>query len=574
MAIIPQNKQWKQPNDGDSLGNIFASYGLDLDKNRGAVAVSNRLKNVFDEGADSDLSSPAARFIDFNSDFWAISSELFRTDAFADDDITNTNNWAQDSTGSSPDPGATVTDAVVFDGLLLVVDGDDIKSFSGSGNWVSWWKGTRGQTGLDTGQTFILTVGSNRSLYITDGGNKVYRVQPNGSGGGTISKTGGGTLDFSATSQLFTCATTTSTRIFYGMEDTAAQNAYIVEWDMSAQSTTPNRIHKMGVKRVLCLATYNDSPIAILSDGSIKYYNGAAFISWPGAHLPQSKDDYQNDIIHKNGWDIIDGLPHFLIKPTVDINENTITEDTSNYWYYPAGIYCLDPEIGLYCRYPLTDDAATHYNVANVGALHARNHANTKFFASYEVWTSTTTRKNIIACEDRNNSLGTQAWMMLIPFESVRDVIHRLTVVHKQLGTGDSIKLYYARNNPNSVRVSGSWYDANTFNTTDSITGVTTSDYGFIKAGASGYFFSKIENIDISSTVNSITFADSSGASQNDTAVLELVSLRYMGQITNTGTEIDDFAIPNPKRSRQVWVFIEMQQAAGNDLQLDYLLTE
>ena len=133
MPIIPANKQWKQPNDGDSSGNIFATWGADFKTNRGSARVPTGLKNVFDTTDDADLDAYAGQFNEYDGKLWAISNELFETDVSAvSADITLTANWAQDVTASSPDPGATATDSVVFDSLLLVQDGVDIFAYNGN----------------------------------------------------------------------------------------------------------------------------------------------------------------------------------------------------------------------------------------------------------------------------------------------------------------------------------------------------------------------------------------------------------------------------------------------------------
>jgi len=570
MAVIPENKQWMQRNDGDSLGNIFASWNIDLNTNKGSLLVSNPLKTVYDSGDNGSFPLDlVGQFAEYGSKIFAISSYVYDVSTSSSTDITSTANWDREGTPGSPDPGATVTDAVVFDGLLLVQDSTTIRSYNGS-TWVDWWRTTLGQSALTAGETFILKVLGN-FVYITDGGNKVHSVDVDGNV--AIAGTDSGTLDFSATPHIFKCATTTSTRIFYGTEDTAGENAYIVEWDGAENSLTANRIHNMGCKRVLNMVTWNDTPIAILSDGRIVYFNGSAFVDWPNAQLPISKNGYQDDIIHKNGSAIIDGLPHFLINPTVDIDDDTLAEDTSNNWYYPAGIYCLDPERGLYLRYALSNDASSHYTASRVGALFARNHKNTKLLAGYEVRTDNSTTLPMIACEDRTSSFATQAWLIPTPFESVQEVIKQVTVVHKKLGTGDEINFYYTRDNPESVRIEGTWLTSDTINTTDSIGDVDDTWIGFVKSGKNGYFLSKVDSVSSSDAINSIQFANAAGATLNDTSVIEFVNFKKMGSV-QAGKEITDLNIPESKRSRQVWILIEMKQASGNNIQLDYLLTQ
>jgi len=137
--IVPQEKRWIQPNKGTSEGNVHATWNVDFDANRGHLHVSNPLKKVFDTTNDAQLTTTVAKFIEYDSKIFAISNYVFRASASVGSDITLSTQWSQDATSNTPDPGATVTDAVVFDGLLLVQDGNTIKSYNGT-TWADWWK--------------------------------------------------------------------------------------------------------------------------------------------------------------------------------------------------------------------------------------------------------------------------------------------------------------------------------------------------------------------------------------------------------------------------------------------------
>lgn len=555
-------------NEGDSTGVLNHTWGIDLLENKGHVTVSNPLKNVFDEVDDTSFQNPAGAFVEYSDKIWAISNNVYKTVSSTGDDITLTANWSKDTTGSTPSPGATVTDAVVFNNKLLVQDGTDIFAYNGS-TWSSWWKGTLAQASLSTGYKFILKVGPDTNLYIVDGSNKVYRVK---SSTLAVTKTGAGTLDFSATRHRFICSTITSSRIFFGSEDKSGENSVIVEWDMGPQSITANRIHNMGTKRVIVLATWDDTPIAILSDGSIKYHNGSSFVNWKGAHLPKTKDLYQSDIIHKNGWAIIDDLPHFLINPTVDINEDVITEDTSNYWNFPAGIYCLDPERGLTCRYALTDGVTQQRNIASVGALFARGHKNTKFLASYDFYTNTPTAKSVIACEDKNNSTDSIAWLGLQPIVSYDNIIKKIDLLRKRLGTGDSIDVFVRRFDVDSVRIEGNWITTSGLNTTDDVSAIGDDWFAFSRTYDS--FASTVASIVNTGTVSTITFKDAnSNTTLNANAIVEFVNFKKIATINNTTLEWDSITLTDTTKSRHVWVLLKLNQSAGNKIELDYVIT-
>jgi len=569
MALIPDKKQWTQPNDGDSLGNLSATWGINFLDNRGSVKVSNPLKSVFNTGDNANLTDPVAQYLEYSGEIFAVSGEVYKVTSDAATDITDTSNWTIDSTSGSPSPGATVTDSVVFDNLLLVQDGTDIKAYNGS-SWSSWWKSTRGQTSLDTGQDFVLTVAPNGVLYIVDGGNKVYKVPSINATDPSIVKSGAGSLDFSDTNFQIINSTTTSTRIFYGTEDLESKDCAIIEWDMGASSISANKIHRMGAKRVLVMFTYNNSACAILSDGSIKIHNGSSFVDWVGVHLPKTNNTYSNEVIHKNGWAIIDELPHFLINPRVETNSDVLQEITTNEWDYPAGVYCLDPQVGLYCRSALNDGASQVRQARSVGALYSLDTQNTKFLTSYKLRNSDSTDTSFIAAEDRANAGASNAWLHLQPIESADEVVKKLNLIHKRLGTGDEMNVFYRRYNEDAVRLDGNWLNTSTFNTTDPTTGVTVGQMAIAKIG--GYFLSKVKEISGDNT-KSILFENTNTLiAANDVGVIEITDFKFMGKAKG-GVEFTELTIPNAIKSRQVWIWIELKQAAGNNLQLDYLIS-
>ena len=565
MAIIPPDKQWKQPNDGDSLGNVSSTWNIDFKSNRGSVGVSNPLKKVYNDSEIALIDGLAGAISEFDNDVWASHNKMTFVQA-SGADITDGSLWARDTAAATPDPTST-SDTEVFNNLLLVQEGNNIAAWDGTSWDDNWYGALSGSINLDgTKETFLKT-GPDENLYITDDANKVYRLNKDGS---TLSTPGAGTLDFSATKYEFTCVTTSSNRIFYGTEDTETEQCVIIEWDMGAQSISANRLHPMGTKRVLSIATdSNDLVVAILSDGSIKYFNGSSFVDYPGANLPESDVLYDNEAIHKNGWTNVDKLLHFLFNPRLDRSEGNLDDSTKS--EHQAGIYCLDPQDGFYCRYALTDGANCSQNVSKVGALFARGHKNTKFFASYTLWTDTTTELAELVCEDKTNALASSSWLKLQPLESVEEVIKKITLIHKRLGTGDEMNVYYRRHDEDSIRLAGNWLNSTTFNTTETITGVEKGWVGFTKIG--DYFFSTVKNFTDGPPGSRECNVANTNVAANDSGIIELVNYKYMGSVKG-GVEMSDLTIPQPVASRQVWIWIELKQAAGNNMQLDYLISD
>ena len=61
MITIPQKdtKKFSQPNYGDTQGNLWGTFGVDLTKNTGRIRVT-RTEAVFSEDDDNGFSTPSA----------------------------------------------------------------------------------------------------------------------------------------------------------------------------------------------------------------------------------------------------------------------------------------------------------------------------------------------------------------------------------------------------------------------------------------------------------------------------------------------------------------------------------
>ena len=577
MAQLPSKERvYSQPNTGDSKGNIFATWNIDLEKNSGKMGVSNPMKKTFDSTDDATLDGYFAKILKYGLSYWAVSDEMYKTSI--NDDPTLTASWSQDATLNTPDFGNTSTDAVVFDGLLLTMDSaggsapdtGDIRSFDGT-TWASWWVTTLGQAKLDVSETFAFEVASDGNFYTTDGGNLIHRVTP--AGAVSYAGTDAGTLDFSATTHIFTCMESNSNRLWIGTENPDGE-AIVIEWDMGSQSISANRLHKVGHSRVNAIAIWNDTPIAILGDGSAKYFNGVSFVEFENKlRFPKTDEKLQDGWLHKNGWAIIDNLPHFLVAPRLDTSDAGSVQLSTQNWQFPAGIYCLEPKIGIYCKYAIGSGASTDYGqlgVYNTGALFAKELENTKFLASYDHGESAVP---ILVHEERANTLDQRAIISTTQFESGKEVWEKVETLHKKLASGDELRIYYRQFDRATNVLDGTWADTTHFHSTDSISGVTKGDLVMVKIGNGAGTLTRVAETSSSATVNIVTVEDANTlVSAEDAGIIEIINFRKVGVIDNTTLDWHDMSIPSLTKGRKIQLLIEFRQGAGNINELDSVI--
>ncbi len=572
MATLPnENREYKQPNDGSYRGNVYATFGMDLSRNRGIAEVSGNQLVALDESTESNFDQAATTILSYKSRIYATGLRVYNS-------TTPDGTWAQ--AGSQTIAGNYVADAVVFNDLLLVADTDTIRSYDGS-SWANWWETTRSQSPLDTSETHLLEVGPDRNLYIVDGGNKLYKVDKDNTIAPQLS--GAGTLDFSDTRYIFTCMESNSTRLWIGTEETDGNEAVIIEWDVSATSTSPNKVHKIGSTRVMCIAIWNDTPIAILRNGKIKYHNGASFVDYPGAQLPfvDEEESSRDDFIHYNGWAIIDGLPHFLIKGSLLRGSDTLDFNTSSPFNFYSGVYCLDPEIGLYNRYTLGTGRASqvdygHPSVFEVGALFALGPSlsyDEKLMCSFENYEADGDTSAILSYLDVDRTKPTRAFMATSFLSNLKGNWQQVEMWFKSLNAGESIRVWLRSENKAPVRLEGTWQDANTISCTSSSADIAKGDLVVIKNGSGAGQLVRIADFQQGASIVEITLEeDVLSVSAGDTTVIDVYDFKRIKVINGTTVDSESFGVPENIRKRKGQFLFEYRQNAGSTMEQEYCI--
>jgi hypothetical protein len=588
FSIPDQNGNISQPNKGELLGNLYATYGVDLSTEQGRIIASPATKNVFDELDDADFDNPIAAFEFYNSTWWAASDVLFKSASGYPDSA-----WTQDATASSPSGDWKEIDMEVFNSLLLVsgvgASQDDIYAYNGS-TWSSWWKGTLAQTALNATVFKPIKLGATGRLYILDQQNKIYNVTT----AGVPTKTGNGTLDFSATTYKFICMEATSTKLWIGGTDIARGSAVIVEWDMSLNSATANKVHKLNGRSVQAIAVWNDNPIALLSNGELHAFNGSYFEMIPDAKLPTPPLGYtfkgelggastittDGGIVHPNGWAIIDGLPHFFLNTKLVNKSGT---EKGGHWNAPSGVWCYDPFVGFYCRYPVARDFGTKdYGAPNVtdhGAMTFVGSGAGEFLVSAKIYDSASvTSKAVLLLNDNERSLQSRGWFAVVPFQSTHnDLWQELELLHKKLADSDDTIIVKYRYNKSSALPDEAdivWTSTSTFTATDTMfSNVEVGDEVTVLRGNGAGLVAHVSALSYSNPTYTITLDDTAvGVDVLDSARVLVDNWKKLTTIDSLTTNYDIFSFPNPEDSFKVWIKIELRCGVGSEIELDRLV--
>ena len=591
---LPQNRQWTQRNDG--TGTLSGTFGVDFEADRGKVRVSKPVLRLFDQNTDIDryddgfvtnnngekLDRVAQSFVTFDGDFYALANVPYysgRAILGTSSDALDVDKWrAIESTNAPDSTGA----GIVWNGKLMVIDNGIsagiIRAGATDNTWSTYW--ANGATiNKTSGRIDFIHPAPDGNMYVLDEDNYVHRVKPNDTAdfADASSPANQGTLDFSDRDIAFTCVNSNATRMFIGFSNNSNSRGGVIEWDLSANSVSANRVHDLSAAP-RCLAVWDDLIIAVMSDGSFKYFNGSSFVDYEGVQLPKIEGKYDDDFIHPNGWDIIDNMPHFLIKGGKSIEgSNSYSRDIEANLNFPSAVYCLDPQVGLYPRFALTNNTGTQSGygvpaVAEVGALKSIDKEFSAFFASFEVYTAENVDIAVIAYHDESNGNDSRGWILYNDIERTQ-TSKNIEMLHRVLKSGNVIKAYYQEYEEDDQIVDGVWGSTTEFHTTDTVD-VDDKWLAWVKAGDGAGQFLRVDSVS-GETTKVIKFKDTNTyANLNDFGVIQFVKFRYFGQADKTTTDFHTLAFPSGAKTRKVKVLYELTQAAGTVNELDYSIYE
>jgi len=601
--LIPnKEKKVTQPNTSSAMGSLQMSYGIDLTQEPGIIKNSYGLKNIFDESDDAQFTHPAYVFltggynVPSTAKYWAVLPNY----VFYSDTEDPSTGWVQDATTNTPTLSNRADAAAFGSGTAqqLFVTGDSTGTIwtrtpDAAGNWTDWWVTTKGKAALSTSYYTPVRTAPNNRLYIVDSQRKVYFLDNDING--QITTSGNGTLDISYSGHRILTLEPSSSRMWLGTYAISTGRGGVIEWDMSSNSTEFNRLHELPAP-VISICIWNDIPYAVTMNGEIHAFDGTRFVKYAQFPVPDgftgftgtnvkktflTPDDWT--LMHPRGWAIIDGLPHFLVNGQ-QANTTALTGSKQTYWKMPSGIWCLDPNVGLYCRFPLDVDLGAGSStgaqaVKATGALFAANFAKAKFLAGVDFYTdSSGTAKASLLKDDVTRTLATRGRFALSPLKELRKALWgTIEVLHKKLGnSSDRIILKYRQHRseslPNYADVT--WSSTTQFTSTSStFANATAGDEILVILGDGAGCSAHISSVSYANPTYTVTLDDTIlGVSNAETGTVRVDNWRKIATISNQTVDYHDFNIATASASRQIECLIELRAAAGSTIEIDQLI--
>jgi len=590
---FPYKGEVSQMNKGEAYGSLHTSYGIDFSTEKGRILSSPASLNILN--TDGLSTEQVIAFAVIDSRWIGVADGVYRGGSGQVQDPTN--GWAIDGTASTPAVDTLEGDATPFDGYLVVSGisgGGDIYKYDGSA-WSSWWTGTLAQAALSTSSFKPMKVGPSGRLYILDSMNKVYNVTTALS----VTKTGNGTLDLSDTGYKFNCMAMSSNRMWLGGRDISTGMSIVAEWDMSLNEATVSRFYSPGSTGVRSIVVWNDSPVLMLADGTMRFYDGSSFYSKDGARLlrPENGFSFAGDYVstsiltlssfnmHPNGSAIIDELPHFLMSAC--LRDTSGTTSIGNEYHTVAGIFCYDPEIGLYNRFPIVASidetlgfGSEIKTTGQMGALIAAPSPGTKFLASAKVWNDTEGYPaSVIFSDDNARTLASRGRFVLNPFYgTAKDLWQKVEILGKRLkNSSDRILLKYRleKSGTKPFKASVIFSSSTSFTSTDTnFQYAEAGDLVLLAYDYGGNESAHISAISYSNPTYTVTLDETiAGFLPAMANVVRVDNFKRLGTISNQKTDYHDISLKNTEGSHTFWLMVELRAAAGSVVELDKIIT-
>lgn len=334
---IPQNIIPEQLNLNDTLGDLWATWNIDLTSDLGQIKVSPRT-NTKITSATSGFGTPVAFARNVSSSISVdtmfcvcpqaifaapVSSMIFAKDAFASSPTTELSNL--------------YSDATIFNGYLVVSLLTNVARLV-SGTWtVDWLTTTIGAAALDTGVPHPLCVSFNNLLLIGND-NEVVSVDITGTYNNTAIIL---PLDYKVN-----WIESSDNTVWIGARNRYGGMGKVFSWD--GYSDNYNSDYKVGSDNTYSCVIKDEVPYTLNSLGQLLAFSGSGFPEI--ARLPVYNDNIRKFTpgaidyftMNRNGMSLVNGKINMLVNSGIDGNVYELLENQV------SGIWEYTPETGLY----------------------------------------------------------------------------------------------------------------------------------------------------------------------------------------------------------------------------------
>lgn len=575
---IPRQIPLRQTNKGNSGGLINETFNIDLNHNPGNISLPNKV-NINTTNDDVASLGLITKFVFFNGVYFAHSCG---TDSGTYDGVGRVFKGGDSVQSGFELPTWTVnTTDFRDDGTIEEFNGDlflfsaDIWSI-GSSSDTSWTSEStsNGKSFAVKFQDRIYFLGTDTRIesfsdpaVIASSGSYSW-VSPTQSAGDIVG------LDTSTAGIWIPTSSSGTPETFVYLWDGITENAY-------------DGAYKVPETYIMGIKVLNDTPYVVGGSGSVYAFNGSYFAEvakFPFADvLLAGTDDSNNTAIttlgigkwmHNNGMTVAGNKLYFLVNPIAQ-------DDSTRFGDYPklAGIWCLDPEIGLYHKHAIStiNSNGEFGQLKHVGALTtaaldtnpSATDAGTFIFGfSYLVEDDTSTEKYAIGYVEPSYNTGVEQsghiTTQRIYSPNISDSWEYIGIGFEELESTDSIEVKYKIKDNDSANVSITWASTTSFTTSDTRLADVKSNFdngsGYecrVLFGNGSGVTSQITAISEDSGTYTVTLNKAhAGVSASDTANVRIENWESAQTITSADNESGFVNVPVGRPSS--WIRVKL----------------
>jgi hypothetical protein len=581
MIPIPdQNKrQWVQTNQSDVMGNLFATFGVDLTSNIGKVRSGDLLYLVTNSTDQSNLGVPIG-FKAFNASgvptiFTVAGSRVFKTT------VSYPSGAFIEVSGTPTDCSSDYSDIEVFNDVLYVTTtSKTVRTLSTSSAWSSF---SAQATGTDNNNPHMLCTYADR-MYMTYSGNSIVSWDTSN----TVATLGSSnTITLNGADNISTYITfirASSNRIWIGTLNQTGGKGYVYEWDGS--SSQASRSYRLDSSGALACIIKDDIPYIMNTNGVMQVWNGGTFKNLDDANIGVSAEfnRLHNDLlfnplnttndrfIHPNGITLASGKIIMLINSR-SFNNASTTETT-----IPAGIYEYSPTNGLYHKYaasyvrstdtfPYTDSGQV--KIARAGAIAEMNLPSTAsvrngtFLCGAQYYTDATNTKYGIWYDDSQKTATSPGYFITTKQYSpnVTEMWQKVFVLYRNFyDDSEKIVVKYRTEDNDPVEGSITWISTTSFYTASNISAYDVGDEVQIIQGVGSGKPSSIVSKQPASGGNTIVTVDETYTGATGTSIAWFDHWTKIKSITESTSSFKEIGIGKAATWIQFKVWFEFQK--------------
>lgn len=337
MITLPQGSYFKQTNESDRSGELWATRNMNFDE-AGVARLSLRSISIFNDVAN-DATEGLAGDASLGSSWGGIIQPYATATGGSYYVHTSDNDFLVDQnleTGAvTEDTGAPASSnhggVAAWQGEVYVGGTTTVHSRTSGGSWTSR------VTGLTSGVARPLCVvafaASGGELAVGDGSTvKSY----------STAHANTATLNVPANHEV-TCIAATNNSVFVGTKNYAGK-ALVVDWDGDA--AIPRQIYPIDATEVRSIRIFGGVPVITTNKGQVLEFNGAGFSSVANWPVFSSRLRLGQNSGFAGG--LVDDGDILLASVDMSVGDGTYMPES------PSGIHCFDKNVGLYHRHSFT----------------------------------------------------------------------------------------------------------------------------------------------------------------------------------------------------------------------------